>query len=220
MRHRSFIVGVVTLAALVLARVGTAQPAPQLVETGANTAVGQIALASNTTGSYNTASGYGALGANGTGNANTPSGYSALASNTTGIRNTASGYFAGLLATTGSYNVFLGADVIGTGADTNTMRLGLPYNSGTGAGQTRTFIAGIHGTQLTGPTYQVVVDANGQLGTVTPPVQLSGGATATPLSVLQQQVEQQQAVNAELRETIADLRARLARLEGASPRRR
>lgn len=100
--------------------------------------------------------------------------------------------------------MFLGAEVVGTGADTNTIRIGLP--SGGGVGQNRTFIAGIHGTQLTGGYLQVVVDATGQLGTLTPPVQLSGSATATPLSVLQQQVQAQQA-------TIDDLRSRLARVK-------
>ncbi len=91
----------------------------------------------------------------------------------------------------------------GHAADTNTIRLGLPY-SGV-IGQNRTFIAGIHGTQLTGPAVQVFVDANGQLGTLTAPVASGTGTTPAPLA-LEQQVQDQQA-------TIADLRARLARLE-------
>ena len=123
------------------------------------------------------------------------------------------GRAAGLGATTGSYNVFLGAAVAGTAADTNTIRIGLPYDGGAGVGQNRTFIAGIHGTQLTGSYLQVVVDANGQLGTLAPPTQLSGGATAIAVSVLQQQAQAQLAINAELRATNAELQARLARLE-------
>jgi hypothetical protein len=155
-----------------------------------------------------------------TGTNNTAIGYQALTSNTTGGGNTALGYAAGSNATTGSNNIFLGHGVVGTAADSNTMRIGLPYAGG--AGQNRTFIAGIHGTSLTGSYLQVVVDANGQLGTLTPPVQLSGGATATPLSVLQQQVQGQQATIAAQQATIEDLVARLARLEAGSgrPRRR
>jgi hypothetical protein len=76
---------------------------------------------------------------------------------------------------------------------------------------------------LTGPAVQVVVDANGQLGTLTPPVVT--GTVTVPL--LQQQMQEQQAINAELRErlqaqqaTIDGLLARLARLEEAGARRR
>jgi hypothetical protein len=196
---------------------------PNLFEGANNTAAGNLALASNTTGVYNTAIGAWSLMSNTQGSDNTATGAMALTSNTTGRSNTAFGDFAGSHATTGSYNVYLGASVSGTAADTNTIRIGLPYESGYGTGQNRTFIAGIHGAQLAGPTYQVVVDANGQLGTLTPPVQLSGGATATPLSVLQQQVERQQATIAAQQANIAaqqttidGLLAGLARLEAAS----
>jgi hypothetical protein len=46
------------------------------------------------------------------------------------------------------------------------MRLGLPYDSGTGAGQSETLIAGMHGTRLTRPAVQVFVDASGQPCTI------------------------------------------------------
>jgi hypothetical protein len=59
-----------------------------------NTAVGDGALRSNTTGFLNTASCDRALFSNTTGNRNTASGDRALFSNTTGYRNTASGYRA------------------------------------------------------------------------------------------------------------------------------
>ncbi len=158
-----------------------------------NTASGVSALESNTDGRLNTASGADALNSNTTGCVNTASGSQALYTNTTGVANTASGVTrsiqhdgrlqhgarlqAGINATTGSYNVFLGADVTGTAADTNTIRIGLPYDGG-GTGRTETFIAGIHGTQLTGPAVQVFIDANGQLGTV-PPCALSGDQAAS-----------------------------------------
>ena len=52
--------------------------------TGTNTAVGEGALSSNTTGGYNTASGRNALYSNTEGDYNTASGTQALSSNTTG----------------------------------------------------------------------------------------------------------------------------------------
>jgi hypothetical protein len=164
----------------------------------------------------------GALAYTATSSQNTATGAYALFAST-GAHNTALGTSAGFDATTGSYNVYLGADVVGTAADTNTIRVGLPYNSGTGAGQNRTFIAGIHGTVLTGSAVPVFVDVNGQLGTLTPPVVT--GTVTVPL--IQQQMQEQQAINAELRQrlqaqqaTIDGFLARLARLEeaGARPR--
>jgi hypothetical protein len=121
---------------------------------------------------------------------------------------------SGASLSTGSHNIYVGADVTGTAADANTMRLGLPYDSGTGVGQSQTFIAGIHGTQLTGPAVQVFIDANGQLGTLTPPI--ASGSGSVPVSfALPQQVQAQQA-------TIDSLLARIARLEAEvrAPRRR
>jgi hypothetical protein len=88
------------------------------------------------------------------------------------------------------------------GATTARMEVVAPN----GAGQNRTFIAGIAGTVLTTPAVQVFVDANGQLGTLVPPP-LTGtiGGTVTPGAVEQRLAEQQA--------TIAELRTRLARLE-------
>src|ERR1700730_14320523 len=98
----------------------------------------------------------------------------------------------------------IGANVYGLSSDTNTIRIGLPYD-GTN-GQNQTFIAGIRGTQLTGSAVQVFIDANGQLGTLTPGVVSGSGSIPVMVSQLQQQVRDQQT-------TIADLSARLARLE-------
>ena len=169
-----------------------------------NTATGEGALYLNTTGSYNAATGSEALQANTTGSSNTASGGYALYTNSTGNYNTALGFDAGFNATTGSSNVFLGADVKGTATDANTMRLGLPYSGG--LGQNRAFMAGIHGTQLTGPAVPVFVDANGQLGVLTAGV-VGGGGILPPLT------GPQQAVLRELQATNAELRDRLARLE-------
>jgi hypothetical protein len=190
-----------------------------------NTAVGAEALVWNTTGILNVAHGGQTLWANTGGHSNTAVGFGALGANTDGNLNTAFGLGAGGAATTGAYNVYLGAHVSGDAADANTMRLGLPYDSGTGAGQTRTFVAGIHGTQLTGPAVQVFVDANGQLGTLTAPVAtgtISGGLGATPrpdatatIVALSRQVKQLQATDAELRTRLAKLEAQLQALASA-----
>jgi len=93
--------------------------------TGVNTAVGSLALKTNTTGSNNvaiggqsmqantTGSSNSALGnnslvANTTGSYNTATGQAALASNTTASNNTAVGYQAGYSNTTGTQNTFIG----------------------------------------------------------------------------------------------------------------
>ena len=80
--------------------------------TGAdNTANGLQALYSNTTGSENTANGVNALFFNTTANDNTATGFEALYSNTTGADNTANGVNALLSNTTGSQNT---ANGVGT----------------------------------------------------------------------------------------------------------
>jgi hypothetical protein len=121
-----------------------------------NSASGACALSSNTTGISNTASGFAALRFNTTGTQNTSIGMNALENNTTGSNNIGVGFNAGANATIGSSNIYLGNS--GTSADANTMRLG--------SLQTRTFIAGISGvtTGMTG--VPVLVDSNGQLGTI------------------------------------------------------
>jgi hypothetical protein len=73
--------------------------------TGAyNTAIGTGALYHNTTASSNTAVGNGALLKNTSGYNNTANGQQALYSNTTGYKNTADGHNALLSNTTGNYN--------------------------------------------------------------------------------------------------------------------
>ena len=183
-----------------------------------NTAIGYSALYHTTTGRYNTATGAYALGQNTVGSNNTAVGFAA-GDTVTGQDNTAVGFRAGVLAEAGSYNVFLGSQVQGDAADTNTIRIGLPYDSGTGAGQNQTFIAGVYGTPLSGTAYAVFIDENGQLGTLTPPIVLKGTGTIsasqpqqleTMVVQLQQQVLDQNATNAELRARLAKLEALLA----------
>src|SRR6478736_297803 len=70
---------------------------------GFNTAVGFFSLRSNATGQFNTAIGAGTLLAN-TADENTATGAAALLSNTTGFDNTANGAFALFSNTTGGFN--------------------------------------------------------------------------------------------------------------------
>lgn len=143
--------------------------------TGANnTAAGAFALESNTTGTDNTANGYASLRSNTTGNQNTASGlaslyyntgffnsafgYLALYNNSTGSFNIALGHGAGSALTTGDYNIAIGNSGVATEA--NTIRIG-------SNNQIRAFIAGIRGrTTGAADAIAVVIDSNGQLGTV------------------------------------------------------
>jgi hypothetical protein len=153
-----------------------------------NTATGYFALFSNTTGGFNTAAGFSALISNTEGNGNVAIGVNALLSNTTGVANTAIGagalstntengnntavgvgalgnstggintalgINAGVNLTTGSFNIYIGNQ--GAAAEDNTIRIG-------DSDQNATYITGITGTAVVGDA--VVVDGNGQLGTV------------------------------------------------------
>jgi hypothetical protein len=73
-----------------------------------NNALGFQALYHNTNGSYNTAEGFRALFSNTTGSLNTANGVNALVSNTTGSQNTGTGVNALFRNTTGFYNTASG----------------------------------------------------------------------------------------------------------------
>ena len=77
-----------------------------------NSAIGDGALQSNTTGSYNTANGVNALQSNTTGYSNNASGFQALYSNTTGYNNTANGLNALYSNTTGYNNTANGLNAL------------------------------------------------------------------------------------------------------------
>jgi len=127
---------------------------------------GSAALYSNTTGNFNTAAGYSALEGNTTGSGNTASGSSALANNTTGNNNIAVGNQAALTVSAGnSNNIHIGTE--GASADNGAIRIGGNTALGDPATQTQFFASGISGTATgLGGALAVVVDANGQLGTV------------------------------------------------------
>ena len=119
-----------------------------------NTATGRAAMGLGTTGFNNTATGWQAL-FNNTGDENTADGAFALYSNTTGNGNIALGAGAGDNLTTGDNNIDIGNE--GFAGEANTIRIG------TSGDQTKTFIAGISGTAVTGVA--VRVSSSGQLGT-------------------------------------------------------
>src|SRR5437868_4226865 len=77
-----------------------------------NTAIGADALQMNTTGNFNTATGLNALFNNTTGSFNTATGQAALFKNTTGINNTANGSGALSSNTTGTHNTATGLNAL------------------------------------------------------------------------------------------------------------
>jgi hypothetical protein len=151
------------------------------------------ALGKNTTGRGNTAVGAasqgepGALGKNTTGDFNTALGEAALNDNTTGSSNIAVGMLAGANLTTGNNNIYIGNNAADAD-ESATIRIGtdnIPIPGGptlcpTGSPTpepsptpipspvpTRTFIAGIRGTETgMADAVNVVIDSRGQLGTM------------------------------------------------------
>jgi len=156
------------------------------VQASYNTAVGSMALAlagSQTTGGdANTGVGYQALSTDETGGGNTAIGADAGYMVTSGSYNTLLGDFAGAYGTsggitTGSYNIAIGANAgstlpgggsynidianAGESSDSGVVRFG------TAGQQTSFFAAGIRGvTTGENNAVAVVIDSNGQLGTV------------------------------------------------------
>lgn len=155
-----------------------------------NTASGEDALYSDTSGSYNTATGFSSLFSNKTGDNNTAAGYQSLYYNASGSHNTASGYEALFTNTTGSYNTAVGEGALRSAkSGNNNIAVGYEagYNVTTGINnieignkglaadynmikigveglQAKTFIAGIYKTSVSGSA--VMVNSSGQLGVV------------------------------------------------------
>ena len=137
-----------------------------------NTAVGDFALNTNHKGMFNVAVGGLAL-AGTNANANVAVGFQALGHSRFGTRNIALGtgalgrsedddnigigHRAGFNLTTGSQNIYI--DNMGVSGDSQTIRLGEV--------QTKTFVAGVRGvTTGTSDALAVIIDSNGQLGTI------------------------------------------------------
>jgi hypothetical protein len=140
----------------------------------ANTGIGYSALFGNTSGLNNTANGSHALLFNSTGSDNTANGTSTLTANTTGDGNTATGAFAlvnttgssnigigrssGFNLTTGDYNICIGNS--GVAGESATIRIGTVGIHG------QAFLAGVRGVTTGGTGTPVLIDTNGQLGTI------------------------------------------------------
>lgn len=132
-----------------------------------NTAIGYEALILNTTGADNTAIGSEALLVNTTGTSNTATGAYALYNNTSGSNNIAVGCQAGQNITTTSNNIPIGN--LGVSTDSATIRIGCKDSNTCASGelpQTSTYIAGIYGSATGLANVPVVVDSNGNLGTM------------------------------------------------------
>jgi hypothetical protein len=134
---------------------------------GANVAIGWQAMLLVTSGGGNTAVGSGALTSLTMNNNNTAIGFNSLQNTIGGDQgNIGIGFYGGVNLTTGDNNIDIGNS--GVAGESGTIRIGGslsdPFH---GFAQTATYIAGISGAQtgLT-PASQVLIDANGQLGTV------------------------------------------------------
>jgi Chaperone of endosialidase len=110
-----FLLMALALASFALSPAAQAvDPPPDGGYPGDNTAAGEDALFSLTTGLDNTAIGFNALYHNTSGNGNTANGRAALFNNTTGFTNTAAGVYALISNTTGFLNTANGGFALGS----------------------------------------------------------------------------------------------------------
>jgi Chaperone of endosialidase len=99
--------------------------------------------------------------ANTTGSSNCAFGDSALADNISGIGNVAIGDSAGTGNTSGDFNIYIGVFTNpAPDGESDTIRIGDPPTA------TACFVGGIFGQTVGGTGLPVVVDTNGQLGTI------------------------------------------------------
>lgn len=139
-----------------------------------NSAFGNGALFSNSTGASNTAVGERALESNSTGSNNTALGFNAGDTITTGSNNTALGWEAGFNLTSGSNNIAIGSNagsqittqsnniMIGTSGgstDSGVIRIG-------SRNQTSFFVNAIAGVQVSSQAQVLIDTQTGQLGTI------------------------------------------------------
>jgi hypothetical protein len=147
---------------------------------GYNTAAGYLSLRNNTSGSFNTAVGAGTLLSN-TGNQNTATGVGALLSNTTGFANTANGALA-LIYNNGDENTAIGSGALAQNtAGSNNIAVGLNAGSSvTTANNVICIGSNVAGNNVDNSCYVgnifgatsasgvgVLVNTNGRLGTMT-----------------------------------------------------
>jgi hypothetical protein len=136
-----------------------------------NNAVGIYSLLSLTTGSFNTADGAGALLST-TADENTATGAGALLSNTTGAQNTASGAFALFSSTTGNANTAIGdralfndtegAGNVAVGFEALFQNTTVGFNTAVGS---QALFANVSGLENTALGYQALLDNTGNFNT-------------------------------------------------------
>jgi trimeric autotransporter adhesin len=129
---------------------------------GFNTAVGLFSLRSNTTNSFNTAIGAGALALN-TANESTATGAGALFSNTTGFFNTANGAFALFSNTTGLDNTANGVNALQsttTGHDNTAVGVSSLFNNP--AGSSNIALGSLAGQSVTTASHVICIGDAGQ----------------------------------------------------------
>jgi hypothetical protein len=142
-----------------------------------NTGIGFAALSSITTGTINTGVGYLALGRTTTGFQNVAVGLQSLFLNETGTNNVALGMNALFPIVDGGNNIAIGSGAGSAGGAAAASNQGNIYIGSGGSveshtirigdlGHARTFISGINGVTTGGAGAQVVVDVDGQLGTI------------------------------------------------------
>ena len=113
-------------------------------------------------------------------------GTNALLADTTGASNVALGNAAGSSLTTGANNIDIANK--GVAGEAGKIRIGTP---GT---QTATFLAGVNGVTIPGPTKTVVINAKGQLGTAPAGTAAATAAATAPADAgLARQVRRQAA---------------------------
>ena len=140
-------------------------PAPDGGYAGGNTAEGDVALFSLTSGSDNTANGLGALYSNTTGSSNTANGYAALFSNTNGFDNTAIGYAALDSNTMGNDNTANGFQALFhniTGKNNTANGSQALYSNTTGSANTASGVEALYSNTGSGNTANgyVALDRN------------------------------------------------------------
>lgn len=137
--------------------------AGNLTTTGAtNVGIGYNVLGQLTNGSNNTVIGPQSLNQLTTGTNNVTMGRDSGGTITTGTRNICIGYEAGYnLNTSNSRNILIGS--LGVVGDNNITRIG---NATDSIGTSKCFIQGISGVTTDGAAVACLVDANGQLGTI------------------------------------------------------
>jgi hypothetical protein len=119
-----------------------------------NSAFGCTALTNDTSGDQNAGFGAFALTTNTVGSSNVAVGYQSMYFNTKGTNNVAVGLNAGYNLTSGSNNIDISNE--GLAGDDDTIKIGAAN------AQTKTYIAGIENSKVTGAA--VYVTASGQLG--------------------------------------------------------